>query len=180
LRSGIDARRGSPEPRRADANAWQIFDSSDSGFRIRSTSRQAARQSPGALIALQLEDHPRWQLGIVRRLKKLNAEQTELGVEIISRNAELIMPKEIDASLSGYSVDGIDIGLKGKSFQALYLPPQQDARVTSLPSLVLPAAEFTLRRLLLLVIEGHQYQIRLAAPFERTKDWVWTPLDSVH
>jgi hypothetical protein len=179
LQPNKDGGRNPADRRQMERDAWQIHDTSDSGFRIRSSSLQAAGQRPGTLLAMQLEDDSCWQIGIVRRLKKLNAEQVELGVEIICRNGELIIPKQLAARNTGYSVDGIDIGSKGNSFHALYLPPQVRARFTSPPSLVLPSAEFTIGRMLSLPVDGHHHDICLAAPLERTKDWVWTPLEAV-
>jgi cyclic-di-GMP-binding protein len=179
LRSNKDGGRSPADSRQMERGAWRIHDTSDSGFRIRSSSPQAARQRPGVLLAMQLEDDTAWQIGIVRRLKKLNAEQMELGVEIISRNAELIMAKQLDARDTGYSVNGIDIGLKGNGFHALYLPPHVRTRHTSPPSLVLPSAEFTIGRKLSLLVDGNHQDICLTAPLERTKDWVWSPLEVV-
>lgn len=178
LRNNKEIRQRVGAPRRLERDAWQIFDSSDSGFRIRSLARQAARQWPGALLALQVEDAQGWQLGVVRRLKRVGADVTELGVEVISRNVSLVLPKEIDNRDSGYTVDGIDVEVKGKSFQALYLPPQAQTRVRTPASLIVPPAEFTLGRRLSLTIEGQSHPILLASPLERTREWVWAPLRS--
>ena len=182
LQPDKDVGKTAAEPRRADSDAWHIHDSSDSGFRIRSYAQQAARQRPGALFALQLQDHPRWQVGIVRRIKRLGSAQTELGVEIISRNAALIMPREIDGSETGYSVDGVEIGNKSLSFHALYLPAPPPARAggnsAAGTSLVLPTAEFTRGRSLSLVVDGHHHELCLGAPLERSKDWVWSAVDT--
>ena len=172
--------RTAGDARRMDADAWQIQDASESGFRIRSSSPHAARQRPGVLIALQPEDSPQWQLGIVRRLKRLGAVQTELGVEIITPNAMLIVARELgvgEAGEAGYSVDGVDVGLAGKSFQALYVPAQPRARAISPPSLVLPPAEFRAGRLLSLQVDGHPQDACLSAALERARDWVWTALE---
>jgi hypothetical protein len=165
------------EARRPDFNVWQIHDASDSGFRIRTTAQHAGKLRLGFLLALKVEDETRWQLGIVRRLKRINAEQTELGVEVISRSVSLIAPKPVAARTSGYTVDGIDIGSKGQSFNALFLPGQSRARGGSRPSIVLPPAEFTIGRSLSMVVEGHSYDVILAPPLERTKDWIWTPIE---
>jgi hypothetical protein len=166
-----------PESRRRDLNIWQVMDASESGYRIRTTAHHEGPLRLGALLALKLEDEARWQLGIVRRLKRLTAEQTELGVEVISRSVALIAPKPLAQRDTGYTVDGIDVGLKGKSFHALFLPGQSRARGGSRPSIVLPAAEFSVGRGLSLNIDGHPHEVVLAPPIERTKDWIWTPLD---
>jgi hypothetical protein len=177
LRPNRDGVVPASEARRPDFNVWQIHDASDSGFRIRTTAQHAGKLRLGFLLALKVEDETRWQLGIVRRLKRINAEQTELGVEVISRSVSLIAPKPVAARTSGYTVDGIDIGSKGQSFNALFLPGQSRARGGSRPSIVLPPAEFTIGRSLSMVVEGHSYDVILAPPLERTKDWIWTPIE---
>jgi cyclic-di-GMP-binding protein len=182
LRHNKDGKRSPGDPRKMDPDAWQIHDTSDSGFRLRSASRQATQQRPGALLALQLEDDPRWQLGIVRRLRRVSAEQTELGVEIISRNVAQIMPKDLDVQGGAYSVNGVDIdvALNGRSFHALYLPARRSARAALSPSMVLPPAEFSIGRTLSFLLDDHHHEICLAPPLERTKDWVWTPVLVIH
>jgi len=174
--------RGSTPPlketRRHDLNVWQVMDSSESGYRIRTgSSSNVAALRIGMLLALKVEDDTRWQLGILRRLKRINAEQSELGVEVISRAVALVAPKTVVRAKTGYSVDGIDICHKAKSCNALFLPGQSRSRGGSRPSIVLPASEFTLGRLLTLSIDGVQHEVVLAPPIERTKDWVWTPLE---
>jgi hypothetical protein len=177
LRPNRDGMPIASESRKPDFNVWQIYYASDSGYRIRTTAHHAGKLRLGFLLALKVEDETRWQLGIIRRLKRIHAEQTELGVEVISRAVSLIAPKAIGIRNAGYTVDGIDVGTKGKSFNALFLPGQSRARAGSRPSIVLPPPEFTIGRQLSLMIEGHNYEVVLAPPLERTKDWVWTPLE---
>ena len=164
--------------RRVERHSWQVADSSESGYRIRSTSREAMRQWPGALMVLQVEDVPGWQLAVVRRMKRIGAELTEIGVEVISRNVALVTPRDTETRDSGYTVDGIDVQVTGKSFQALYLPPQIHGRVRAPASLVIPPAEFALHRRVSVTVDGRSHPILLASPLERARDWVWTPLRS--
>jgi len=159
-----------------DLAVWQVVDSSESGYRMRVPAHAHALRI-GTMLAMRLEDEVRWQLGIVRRLKRLNADVSEAGIEVISRNVSLIAPKSTARQDTGYTVDGIDIGLKAKSFSALYLPGQSRLRGGARPSIVLPPAEFTVGRALSLSVEGHPHDVVLAPPLERTKDWVWTPLE---
>lgn len=164
--------------RRLEKSMWQITDTSDSGYRVRSSSRDATRQWPGALLALQVEDSPGWQLAVLRRLRRVGSELTELGVEVISRNVSLVTPREIEARESGYSVDGIDVQVTGKGFPAIYLPPQAHARGRSPASLVIPPSAFIVHRKLSLTVDGRAHTIVLASALERSRDWVWTSLRS--
>ena len=128
------------------------------------------------MLALQVEDFPGWQLAVVRRLRRVGSDLTELGVEVISRNVSVVMPREVEVRDSGYSVDGVDVQVTGKGFQAIYLPPQVHGRGQSPASLVIPPPEFLLHRKLSLTVDGRAHTIVLASPLERSRDWVWTPL----
>jgi hypothetical protein len=111
-------------------------------------------------------------------LRRVGAEMTELGVEVISRNVALVMPREIERRDSGYTVDGVDAEITGKGFHAIYLPSQVQGRVRAPASLVIQPSEFSLNRRLSLTVEGQSHTIVLASPLERTRDWVWAPLRS--
>jgi hypothetical protein len=160
-----------------DRRGWQVLDTSESGCRIQSTTQQAAHLRIGSLLALLLEGDTCWRIGIVRRLKRRTAEHTELGLEIIAENSQLVMPESITARESGYSVDGVDINTGGKGFDALYVPPQQRPFSAPVRSVVVPAAEFKPGRVLSLKVEGETHQIRLALIIEQARDWVWTTFE---
>jgi hypothetical protein len=178
LRPNRGAATPAKETRRHDLNVWQVMDSSESGYRIRTSSSPAvASLRLGILLALKVEDDARWQLAILRRLKRINAEQSELGVEVISRAVALVAPRSVVRAKTGYSVDGIDIGQKAQTCNALFLPGQSRSRGGSRPSIVLPASEFTLGKAVTIAIDGVQHEVVLAPPIERTKEWVWTPLE---
>ena len=162
-----------------DRRGWQVLDTSESGCRIHSATRQAAHLQIGNLVGLLLEGDSRWRVGIVRRLKRRTAEHTELGLEIIAENSLLIMPEPVTARASGYSVNGIDVNTTGKRFDALYVPPQQREQYTPVRSIVVPAAEFSPGRMLSVSVEGEVHQIRLAVTIEQSRDWVWTTFEVV-
>jgi cyclic-di-GMP-binding protein len=164
-----------------DRRGWHVLDTSESGCRIQSTTRQAAQLQIGGLLALLLEGDSRWRIGVVRRLKRRTAEHTELGLEIIAENSVLIMPEPLTftARDSGYSVNGIDVTTKGKPFDALYVPPQQREQMATVRSLVVPAAEYTPGRVLSLKVEGETREVRLAVMVEQARDWVWTTFEVI-
>ncbi len=159
-----------------DRRGWRIQDTSETGCRIVSATKQAAHMQLGALVALLRETDARWRVGVVRRLKRRTAEHTELGLEILADSTLLVMPEPVVARDTGYSVNGIDVSAKGKRFDALYLPPQQTSS-TPVYSLVLPVGEYLAGKLLSVSIEGENKVVRLAVPIEYNKDWVWTTFE---
>lgn len=159
--------------------AWRMQDASESGVRLVSHSTEAAQQKLGSLLGILDEGQTRWKVGLVRRLKKFTGGQTELGVEIVSQHALLISPKPVASRNTGYSVDGIDVSVENKTFDALYLPPNNLPGRSPVRSMVVPAQEFGERRRFFLTFEDMAYTIEFTAPFERTKEWVWTGFEVI-
>ena len=161
------------------ATEWRIRDSSDSGCKLVSASREAGQQKLGSLLGINEEGDTRWKIGIVRRLKKFSGGQTEIGVEMIAQNAVSIEPKPVASRDTGYSVDGIDVSVEGRGFDALYLPPTGNLGQPPRRSMVIPALEYAERRRFLLTVDDNACTIELTTPLERTKDWVWSGFEIV-
>lgn len=161
-----------------DRRGWRILDTSETGCRIVSTTKQAAQLQLGALLAVLRETDERWRVAIIRRLKRRTAEHTELGLEVIAENSLLVMPEPVVMRDSGYSVNGIDVSAKGKRFDALYLPPQQTT-TSPVYSIVVPVSEYVAGKLLTMALDGENRIIRLAVAIEYNKDWVWSTFEVV-
>ncbi|MEO8133465.1 MAG: hypothetical protein ABI831_05790 [Betaproteobacteria bacterium] len=158
-----------------DRRGWQIHDTSETGCRIVSTTRQAAQIQLGALVTILRETDTRWRVAIVRRLKRRTAEHTELGLEIIADNSILVMPEPV---LTTANKDALGRTIEGKRFDALYLPPTQSTTMAPVYSLVLPVSEYVAGRLLAMTLEGQPRVIRLAVAIEHHKDWVWSTFEA--
>ena len=158
---------------------WKIHDSSESGCRLVSQTGVAGQQKLGGLLGIREEGDLRWKIGIVRRLKSFSGGQTELGVEIVAQHSLLIAPKPVASRDTGYSVDGIDVSVEGKAFDALYLPPTQRGSQPPQRSMVVPALDYAERRRLRLTLDNTAYTIEFTRALERTKDWVWSSFEVV-
>ncbi len=163
----------------ANVTGWRIRDSSESGCKLVSASQEGTQQKLGSLLGIQEEGDTRWKIGIVRRLKKFSGGQTELGVEIIAQNTVPIEPKPVASRDTGYSVDGIDVSVEGKGFDALYLPPMESPGRPPRRSMIVPTLEYAERRRFLLTVDDNACMIEITAPLERTKDWVWSGFEIV-
>jgi hypothetical protein len=157
---------------RKNVSGWRIHDASESGCKVVSQVPEAAQQKLGGLLGIQDEGDTRWKIGIVRRLKIISREQTELGVEIIAKNCVLIAPKPLAAGDTGHGVDASDATVNGKGLDALYLPPMQSPGRPSLQSIIVPALEYAEHRRFFLNFENTAVTIELTTLIERTKDWV--------
>lgn len=188
--AGIPSGRLPPTFRRADldifeyelenASGWHMQDTSESGCKLVSQSREAAQQTLGSLLGIQEEGDIRWKIGIVRRLKKYSGGQTELGVEILAENSLLIAPRPVASRDTGYSVDGVDVSAEGKGFDALYLPPMQCPGRAPRRSMVVPAWEYAEHRRLFLTFDDTAHTIEFTTALEQNKDWVCSAFDIVH
>jgi hypothetical protein len=165
------------EPERS--SGWRMHDTSASGCRLVSQSRKAAQQKLGSLLGVLEDGDTRWKIGIVRRLKKSSGGQTELGIEIVALNSLLVAPKPVASRDTGYSVDGIDVSVEGKGFDALYLPPMHCPGRTPGRSMVVPAPEYAEGRRFFMTYDDHGCTIEFTAAIERNKDWVWSGFDIV-
>lgn len=161
------------------ARGWKIHDLSDSGCRLVSRTGSAAQQKLGGLLGIRETGDLRWKIGIIRRLKKFSGGQTELGVEIVAQNSSLIAPTPLASRDSGYSVDGIDVSVEGKTFDALYLPPTQHGGQAPQRSMVVPAHDYEERRRFRLTVDNAAYTMEFTRALERTKDWVWSGFEVV-
>ena len=153
-----------------DRHQWQMHDTSDSGVLIMSSTREAQKQQIGALLALRAEGDLRWQIGIVRRLRRRTAEHTELGVEVVARQVQMMLVTRASSRDGGYTGDTV---AGTTEFSALDLRPLHAAKAP-IRSMIMPAAEFTPGRSLSITFSGARRDIRLFAPLEQTREWVWT------
>ena len=169
-------RFGSTIQKNPDRHEWQMHDASDSGVRIMSSTREAQKQQIGALLALRVEPDPRWQVGVVRRLRRRTSEHTELGVEVIARQVQLMVVTRGGPRDGGFSGDTMSGA--GQSFQVLDLRPSVSGK-PPIRSMILQAIEYTPGRHLTISINGVPKDIRLFAPLEQTRDWVWTAYELV-
>ena len=158
---------------------WKIHDFSESGCRLVSQTGAEAQQKLGGLLGIREAGDSRWKIGIIRRLKKFSGGQIELGVEIVAQNALLVAPKPMASRDSGYSVDGIDVSVGGKAFDALYLPPTQRGGQVPQRSIVVPAHDYAERRRFQLTVDNAAYTLEFTRALERTKDWVWSGFEVV-
>ncbi|MEO8133463.1 MAG: hypothetical protein ABI831_05780 [Betaproteobacteria bacterium] len=162
-----------------EPQSWYMYDYSDSGCRLVSSSPVGAGHRLGALMGVQEQGDSRWRIAIVRRLKRFSGGRAELGVEVIAQHAVLIVPKPATGRDSGYRVTGVKLSIEDKSFDALYLPPTQSDLYLPQRTMVVPASEYFEHRRCALTVDGYACTVEFTAPNEQNKDWVWTTFEVV-
>ncbi len=162
-----------------EPHGWRMYDYSESGCRLVSSAAAGAAHRLGALVAVREPGDTRCKVAVIRRLKKFSGGRAELGVEVIAQHAVLITPRPATGRDSGYSVDGIDVSIEGKTFDGLYLPPTQSELHGPQRTMIVPAAEYSEGRRCALSHDGVGYIVEFNAAIESNKEWAWTTFEVI-
>ena len=123
-----------------------------------------------------------WVLGVVRRLNKVSTEDAEAGVSII---AERLVPVVLHARREpreepGIVVNGIDVSTIGARFDGLYLPPpSRPDKPLGVKTLIVPTAEYSEGRQLILNTGRSVYTVAMRHLVEQRADWSWAAIQIV-
>ncbi|MDP2056294.1 MAG: hypothetical protein Q8K35_00865, partial [Thiobacillus sp.] len=90
----------------ADVERWVMQDESECGYGAIVESRDKDWLRVGALIGIKSHDASVWQIGVVRRLSRLNDDTSSVGIETLADMPTLAMLH--DTATSGYTVNGFD------------------------------------------------------------------------
>ena len=161
---------------------WQVKDRSVAGLRIAASGGIGQALALGALVGVRQSDLSEWVLGVVRRLNKVSTEDAEAGVSII---AERVVPvvlhtKRDAAEERGIVVNGIDVSTIGARFDGLYLPPpSRPDKPLAVKTLIIPTAEYSEGRPLILHTGRSIYTVALRQLVEQRSEWSWAAIQIV-
>jgi hypothetical protein len=161
---------------------WQVKDRSVAGLRIAASGGIGQSLMLGALVAVRQSDVSDWVLGVVRRLNKLSNDEVEAGVSIIAeRLVALSLAARREArDDTGIVVDGFDISTIGARFEGLYLPPpSRPDKPLSVKTLIVPTAEYSEGRKLILTTGRSIYTVALRHLVEQRAEWSWAAIQIV-
>ncbi|NDP49377.1 MAG: hypothetical protein GZ085_13530 [Sulfuriferula multivorans] len=86
----------------SDIERWVIHDESECGFGAVVESSDKDWLRVGALIGIKSHESDMWQLGIVRRLSRINSDTSSVGIETLTETPSLISLQ--DAGTADYTV----------------------------------------------------------------------------
>lgn len=161
---------------------WQVKDRSVAGLRIAASGGIGQALVLGALVAVRQSDISDWVLGVVRRLNKLNNDDVEAGVSLV---AEHVVPVVLHAKRDpkedlGFVVDGVDASTMGARFDGLYLPPpSRPDKPLSVKTLIVPTAEYSDGRNVILTTGRSVYTVALRHLVEQRAEWSWCAIQIV-
>ena len=156
--------------RRVRGSEWKVVNRSESGCRMIAPASEAPSKL-GEVIAIR--DGDRWELAVVRRMQRQQAEEVVCGVEVIARRIVRVLLRSWAAPLDAQR-SGMD-----RPFFGVYLPAHADNRQSAQRSLIGPDDRFLPGGMVELDTGNARYLIRFTQTLERQVGWAWALFSAV-
>jgi hypothetical protein len=156
--------------RRVRGSLWKVVNRSESGCRMIAPASEAPAKL-GELIAIHEAD--RWELAVVRRMQREQAEEVVCGVEVIARRIVRVLLRSWVAPLDAQRA-GMD-----RPFFGIYLPAHADNRQSAQRSIIGPDDRFLPGGMVELDTGNARYLIRFTQTLERQVGWAWALFSAV-
>ncbi|HQT01021.1 MAG: hypothetical protein B7Y26_03930 [Hydrogenophilales bacterium 16-64-46] len=147
-----------------DVERWVMQDESACGYGAIVESRDRDWLRVGTLLGLKSHDAAGWQLGVIRRLSRLNDDTSSIGIETLPETPSLVMLYET-TSTANYTVNGIDNSGANLPHAALWL--EGDSL-----SVILDPVHYAPGKILRFNSAGTFRFIALRYPVERSEGWI--------
>jgi hypothetical protein len=160
--------RHSPE-----VESWVMQDESECGYGAIVESRDKDWLRVGALICLKPHEAALWQLGIVRRLSRLNDDSSSVGIETLAETPALAMLYDTP-SPSSYTVNGVDQSSANLPHASLWLDSTPNpGSVIIDPVHFMPGKTFQVQGV------PELKRIALGKPIDRSEGWIRVMVEPV-
>ncbi|MDP1928552.1 MAG: hypothetical protein Q8K62_08585 [Thiobacillus sp.] len=157
-----------------DVESWVMHDESECGYGAIVESRDKDWLRVGALICLKPHEAVLWQLGIVRRLSRLNDDSSSVGIETLAETPALAMLYDTP-SPSSYTVNGIDQSSASLPHPSLWL-----ASNTEMGSVIIDPVHFMPGKVFQVQGVPELKCIALGKPIDRSEGWIRVMIDPVN
>ncbi|MBC2731838.1 hypothetical protein [Thiobacillus sp.] len=154
-----------------DVERWVMNDESEYGYGAVVESRDKDWLRVGALIGVKSHDARDWQLGIVRRLSRLNDDTSSVGIETLAEKPTLAML--YDTATSGYTVNGFDNSSASLPHPSLWLDGDKK-------TLIIDPIHFALGKVFQIQGTPERKFIALGNPIERSEGWTRVAVEPVN
>ncbi len=175
-----EAAAGDGPPMPVLGDPCQILDRGPTGCRVLTKGNGLTVSDLGTLAIFQEDGREEWTLGIVRRIKRMTADQVDLGLQIIAhRPVRIMLQAQRHRLPSGYSVDGEETTIQGQRREGFYLTPLDPDGKSASKTLIVPASEYEANQVINVNTGQTTYSILLRHALERHVEWVWTTMEVV-
>jgi cyclic-di-GMP-binding protein len=148
--------------------SWIMHDESECGYGAIVETKDKDWLRVGTLTAIQTNRDGVWNLGVLRRLSRVNDRESSVGIETFPEQAQAIMLYGKGRRSEGYSVDGIDTVGMDLPVAALQLTSCEPGKVC----LIMDAADYQHKGLLEIRRLKERQPIQLGPPLERGEGWI--------
>ncbi|MFZ3040565.1 MAG: hypothetical protein WA108_02050 [Thiobacillus sp.] len=156
-----------------DVERWIMHDESECGYGALVESRDKDWLRVGALIGIKSHDTRQWQIGIVRRLSRVNDDTSSVGIETLAQAPALIML--YDTGTSGYTVSGLDNSGASLPHASLWLTDSAAA-----DSIVIDPVHFMPGKVFQVHGTPERKFIALGSPIEHSEGWIHVSVEPVN
>jgi len=140
-------------------------DESKCGYGATVESRDKDWLRVGALIGIKSHDAATWQLGIVRRLARLNDDTSSVGIETLAETPVLAMLN--GTAPAGYTVNGLDNSGASLPYSSLWLTSS-----AGVDSVIIDPVHFTPGKVVQIHGVPERKLVALGNPIERSEGWM--------
>ena len=148
-------------------------DESKCGYGATVESRDKDWLRVGALIGIKSHDAATWQLGIVRRLARLNDDTSSVGIETLAETPVLAMLN--GTAPAGYTVNGLDNSGASLPYSSLWLTSS-----AGVDSVIIDPVHFTPGKVVQIHGAPGRKLVALGNPIERSEGWMRVAVEPVN
>jgi len=157
----------------AAGGAWELRDTSQTGYRLVAPMTVINAVTLGTLVAIRPYGESLWTLGIVRRMKRLTSERAEMGLQVIANNLVGVELSTLKRSDPDYFVDGEATTIQSRSFHGLFLSLKKRGTEALIQTLIVPAGEYQVGKRLQMNIGKSSQRLTFGRLLEQQPDWIW-------
>lgn len=169
----------SVQTKQHDWQTWAIDNESASGLGAILTYSTNEWVRPGVLIGMRVNDKDNWQVGVLRRLNRMNDDEVYAGVQILTampvtvsmHSDDLDRIESITVSELGFN-GGIDLP---NVRTAIYLPHKIDG--ANVNTLIMRAADYSHGRVYQVQARDKVFSVSLSNVLEKGIDWTWVAVN---
>lgn len=148
---------------------WVMENESDEGYGAHIDDQADDWVRLGKLVGLKPERKAHWNVGVIRRLRRINPSQQYVGIEVIAERPVALTLRPAKKESRVLTIDGIDpVGAMLPVF-ALYL---KGCAKDGADCLIVQRTEYAWQREPWFNFNGHVYHIKLGEVLERGDDWL--------
>ena len=153
---------------------WVMENESEGGYGANINDQVDDWVRLGKLLGLKPEKKGHWNVGVIRRMRRIGMNQQYVGIEVIAERPMALLLRADKSENRPLSIEGVDAVGFMLPISALYL---KAAQADQNDTFILQSAEYSKGRELWFNAQGFTYHIGLKQAVERGDDWLRASFD---